>query len=65
MLACDPLGRFDPPGAGTQALRSTDQGLSAAEVVGYFVRRWPVGEPTWKVTFEEARRDLGVGTQRQ
>jgi hypothetical protein len=33
VLVRDPLGRFDP-----QALLSTDQGLIAAEVVGYYVR---------------------------
>ena len=55
VLVRDPLGRFDP-----QALLSTDPMLSAAEVVAYFVRRWQV-----EVTFEEARRHLGVETQRQ
>lgn len=54
VLVRDPLGRFDP-----QALLATDQALSAAEVVGDFVRRWQV-----EVTFEEARRHLGVETQR-
>ena len=39
---------------------STDPTLSAAAIVGYFVRRWQV-----EVTFEEARRHLGVETQRQ
>lgn len=55
VLVRDPLGRFD-----AQALLSTDAALSAAAVVGYFVRRWQV-----EVTFEEARRHLGVETQRQ
>ncbi len=55
VLVRDPLGRFDP-----QALLATDPALAAAEVVGYFVRRWQL-----EVTFEEARRHLGVETQRQ
>ncbi len=55
VLVRDPRGRFDP-----QALLSTDQALSAPEIVGYFVRRWQV-----EVTFEEARRHLGLETQRQ
>ena len=55
VLVRDPHGRFDP-----QALLATDLALTAAEVVGYFVRRWQV-----EVTFEEARRHLGVETQRQ
>jgi hypothetical protein len=55
VLVRDPRGRFDP-----QALLSTDSTLSAVEIVGYYVRRWQV-----EVTFEEARRHLGVETQRQ
>ena len=55
VLVRDPHGRFAP-----QALLATDLALTAAEVVGYFVRRWQV-----EVTFEEARRHLGVETQRQ
>ena len=55
VLVRDPEGRFDP-----QALLSTDPTLTAAEIVGYYVRRWQV-----EVTFEEARRHLGVETQRQ
>ena len=55
VLVRDPLGRFEP-----QALLSTDLALSAAEIVGFFVRRWQV-----EVTFEETRRHLGVETQRQ
>lgn len=42
------------------ALLSTDQHLSAEEIVTYFVRRWSI-----EVTFEEARAHLGVETQRQ
>lgn len=55
VLVRDPLGRFDP-----QALLSTDLTLGAADIVGYFVRRWQV-----EVTFAETRRHLGVETQRQ
>lgn len=55
VLVRDPLGRFDP-----QALLSTDLALGAAEIVGYFTRRWQV-----EVTFAEVRRHLGVETQRQ
>lgn len=51
----------DPSGRGTvQALLSTDLTLTPAAILGYFVRRWQV-----EVTFEEARRHLGVETQRQ
>jgi hypothetical protein len=55
VLVRDPLGRFDP-----QALLSTNVALSDAEIIGYFVRRWQV-----EVTFEEARRHLGLESQRQ
>lgn len=55
VLVRDPLGRFDP-----QALLSTDLALSAVAIVGFFIRRWQV-----EVTFAEARRHLGVETQRQ
>lgn len=55
VLVRDPLGCFDPV-----ALLSTDRALTAVEVVQYFVRRWQV-----EVTFEEARRHLGLETQRQ
>jgi DDE superfamily endonuclease len=55
VLVRDPFRRFDP-----QALLCTDPRLSAAEVVGYYVRRWQV-----EVTFEETRRHLGVETQRE
>ena len=55
VLVRDPFGCFDP-----QALLCTDLQLTAAEVVGYYVRRWQV-----EVTFEETRRHLGVETQRQ
>lgn len=55
VLVRDPFRRFDP-----QALLSTEPALGAADVVGYFVRRWHVD-----VTFGEARRHLGVESQRQ
>ena len=51
----DPSGQFDP-----QALLSTDDALTPVEILQYFVRRWQV-----EVTFEEARRHLGLETQRQ
>jgi hypothetical protein len=51
----DPLRRFDP-----QALLSTDLALDPLAIVQYFVQRWQV-----EVTFEEARRHLGLETQRQ
>lgn len=55
VLIRDPLGRFDP-----QALLCTQPGLRPLQVVQYFVQRWQV-----EVTFEEARRHLGMQTQRQ
>ncbi len=55
VLVRDPERRFDP-----QALLSTDTALTPLAIVQYFVRRWQV-----EVTFEEARRHLGLETQRQ
>ncbi|MCZ7573085.1 MAG: hypothetical protein M5U01_31415 [Ardenticatenaceae bacterium] len=55
VLIRDPLGLFAP-----QALLSTDQHLTAEEVLSYFVRRWRL-----EVTFEEGRAHLGVESQRQ
>jgi hypothetical protein len=55
VLIRDPLGEFEP-----QALLSTDQELTAAQIVEWFVLRWQL-----EVTFEEARAHLGVETQRQ
>jgi hypothetical protein len=55
VLVRDPRRRFDP-----QALLSTDPALAPVAIVQYFVRRWQV-----EVTFEEARRHLGLETQRQ
>jgi hypothetical protein len=51
----DPAGKLAP-----SALLSTDEKLTAVEIVSYFVRRWSV-----EVTFEEVRAHLGVETQRQ
>jgi hypothetical protein len=55
VLIRDPLAHFD-----TQALLCTQPELAPLEVVQYFVQRWQV-----EVTFEEARRHLGMETQRQ
>lgn len=55
VLIRDPAGRFD-----AQALLSTDPALGAEQIVAYYVRRWQV-----EVTFQEARRHLGLETQRQ
>ena len=51
----DPQGKFKP-----QALLSTDLGLQPTQIVEWYVLRWGP-----EVTFEEARRHLGVETQRQ
>ena len=55
VLVRDPEGAFRP-----QALLCTDLAAGPADVLGWFVRRWAV-----EVTFAEARRHLGVETQRQ
>jgi hypothetical protein len=55
VLIRDVEGKFEP-----QALLSTDQSLSAQQIVEWFVLRWQL-----EVTFEEARAHLGVETQRQ
>jgi hypothetical protein len=55
VLLRDPAGKLAPI-----ALLSTDEQLTAEQIIGYFVRRWAV-----EVTFEEARAHLGVETQRQ
>lgn len=55
VLIRDPLGRFDP-----QALLCTEPAQTPAQIVATYVRRWQV-----EVTFAEARRHLGVETQRQ
>jgi hypothetical protein len=55
VLVRDVQGEHDP-----QAFLCTDLEADALEVLRWFVRRWAV-----EVTFEEARRHLGVETQRQ
>lgn len=55
ILVRDPAGAFRP-----QALLCTDPGAAPPDVLSWFVRRWSV-----EVTFAEARRHLGVETQRQ
>lgn len=55
VLVRDPQEKLDP-----KAFLSTDLELDAVTILRYFVRRWSV-----EVTFEEARRHLGVESQRQ
>jgi hypothetical protein len=55
VLIRDPQGEF-----ATQALLCTDGAVAPAQILAWFVRRWQL-----EVTFEEARRHLGVETQRQ
>lgn len=55
VLTRDPEGQREP-----RAYFSTDQSLSAVEVVSLFIKRWTI-----EVTFEESRAHLGVETQRQ
>jgi DDE superfamily endonuclease len=55
VLVRDPAGRFD-----TQALLCTDPDVAPEQILAWFVRRWQL-----EVSFEEVRRHLGVGTQRQ
>src|SRR5215207_8021917 len=55
VLVRDPRGRF-----ATQALLCTDLVVSPAQILAWFVQRWQL-----EVTFEEARRHLGLETQRQ
>src|SRR5215213_10143586 len=55
VLIRDPQGEF-----ATQALLCTDPAVAPAQILAWFVRRWQL-----EVTFEEARRHLGVETQRQ
>jgi hypothetical protein len=51
----DPQGEF-----ATQALVCTDLGARPEQIVGWFVLRWQM-----ETTFQEARRHLGMETQRQ
>jgi len=55
VLVRDPAGGFRP-----QAFLCTSPDVTAADVLAWFVRRWAT-----EVTFAEARRHLGVETQRQ
>jgi hypothetical protein len=55
VLIRDPVDAFD-----VQALLCTDQTASPVQILGWFVHRWQL-----EVTFAEARRHLGVETQRQ
>jgi len=55
VLIRDPQGHF-----ATQALLCTDLTVGPAQILAWFVRRWQL-----EVTFEEARRHLGLETQRQ
>jgi hypothetical protein len=55
VLVRDPLGEYE-----TTCLLCTDQTVAPLQIVEWFVMRWQV-----EVTFEEARRHLGVETQRQ
>ena len=55
VLIRDPQGKYDPVG-----LLCTDPAQEALNLVHWFVLRWRL-----EVTFEEARRHLGMETQRQ
>lgn len=55
VLVRDPRGRMEP-----RAFFCTDQAMGALDILRFYVRRWCV-----EVTFEEARRHLGIETQRQ
>ena len=55
VLIRDPHGHF-----ATQALLCTDLAVAPAQILAWFVQRWQL-----EVTFEEARRHLGLETQRQ
>lgn len=55
VLVRDPLGQYE-----TVCLLCTDPTVAPTQIVEWFVMRWQV-----EVTVEEARRHLGVETQRQ
>jgi hypothetical protein len=55
VLIRDPQGHF-----ATQALLCTDPAVAPAQILAWFIQRWQL-----EVTFEEARRHLGLETQRQ
>jgi hypothetical protein len=55
VLVRDPIAKFDP-----QAFLCTETSADPVQILRWFVQRWQL-----EVTFEEARRHLGVETQRQ
>jgi hypothetical protein len=55
VLIRDPAAKFQP-----QALLCTDLEREPGQILAWFVQRWRL-----EVTFEEARRHLGIETQRQ
>jgi hypothetical protein len=55
VLIRDPQGKF-----ATQALLCTDLQAAPGQILAWFVQRWQL-----EVTFEEARRHLGLETQHQ
>lgn len=55
VLVHDPQGEYE-----TVCLLCTDQTVAPLQILEWFVMRWQV-----EVTFEEARRHLGIETQRQ
>lgn len=55
VLIRDPQGKYE-----TVCLLCTDQTITPNQIIDWFVMRWQV-----EVTFEEARRHLGLETQRQ
>ena len=55
VLLRDPQDRYEPT-----CLLSTDPRVSSVQIAEWFVTRWQM-----EVTFEEARRHLGLETQRQ
>lgn len=55
VLLKDPAGKLDPT-----AICCTDLEMNPVDIIRHFLKRWQV-----EVTFEEARRHLGVETQRQ
>lgn len=55
VLVRDPHGKFDP-----QAFLCTRLGVTATQILTWFVQRWSV-----EVTFKEVRTQVGVETQRQ
>jgi hypothetical protein len=56
----DPLGAGAGPEQEPQAFLCTDLDAGPTDILRWFVRRWRT-----ETTFEEARRHLGVETQRQ